>query len=59
MKNMFLVLVSFVLLSGCAVVDRAAWVTDKVCEMSPDDQAALAKAVDRITYPNTIRVECN
>lgn len=58
MRILVFALVIGFLFSGCAVVDHAAWVTDRVCEMSPAERTALKERVDSITRPNVIRVEC-
>lgn len=58
MRNLISLLPLIVALSGCAVVDHAAWVTDRVCDMSPTERAALKERVDDITRPNVVRVEC-
>ena len=56
------VAVVILLLSGCSLaseaIDKAKWVTDYVCTMTPAEKTALAERVDKATYPNRIRVEC-
>jgi len=61
MKYLLIVLV-VATLSGCSLaneaIDKAKWVTDYVCTMTPAEKTALAERVDKATYPNRIRVEC-
>ena len=53
-----IILVLILCCCGCAVVDKAAYVTDRVCMMTPAEQAVLAAKVDKVTFPNVVRVEC-